>query len=96
MEAPMSREISRETPTLPVTNYSPSVSRAIAWLGDRYLLAKPINGVPRLTPTRRLTALTALTASTARTARAAGAVRAGLWSQTRQPKTSFQRRGPYG
>jgi hypothetical protein len=66
----MSREISRETQTLPVTNYSPSVSRAIAWLGDRYLLANPVNMMPRLIPRRRLTALTASTVLTARAARA--------------------------
>jgi hypothetical protein len=29
--------------SLPVANYSPAVARAVAWLGDRYLLAKPIN-----------------------------------------------------
>jgi hypothetical protein len=29
--------------SLPVANYSPSIARAIEWLGDRYLLAKPIN-----------------------------------------------------
>jgi hypothetical protein len=33
-----------DTPhSLPVANYSPAVARAVAWLGDRYLLAKPIN-----------------------------------------------------
>jgi hypothetical protein len=29
--------------SLPVANYSPAIARAIEWLGDRYLLAKPIN-----------------------------------------------------
>jgi hypothetical protein len=29
--------------SLPVANYSPAITRALAWLGDRYLLAKPIN-----------------------------------------------------
>jgi hypothetical protein len=33
--------------SLPVANYSPAVARAVAWLGDRYLLAKPINMVRR-------------------------------------------------
>ena len=31
---------------LPTVNYSSAVARALAWLGDRYLLAKPINGAP--------------------------------------------------
>jgi len=29
--------------SLPVANYSPAIARAVEWLGDRYLLAKPIN-----------------------------------------------------
>jgi hypothetical protein len=29
--------------SLPVANYSPAIAKALAWLGDRYLLAKPIN-----------------------------------------------------
>jgi hypothetical protein len=29
--------------TLPTANYGSAVARAVAWLGDRYLLAKPIN-----------------------------------------------------
>jgi hypothetical protein len=28
---------------LPVANYGSAVARALEWLGDRYLLAKPIN-----------------------------------------------------
>jgi hypothetical protein len=28
---------------LPVSNYGSAVARAVEWLGDRYLLAKPIN-----------------------------------------------------
>ena len=52
METPMSTDVSREIQTLPVTNYSPAISRAIEWLGDRYLLANPANVVPR----RKLTA----------------------------------------
>jgi hypothetical protein len=27
-------------------NYSPAIARAVEWLGDRYLLAKPINAAP--------------------------------------------------
>lgn len=29
--------------SLPVANYSPAIARAVEWLGDRYLLAKPSN-----------------------------------------------------
>jgi hypothetical protein len=28
---------------LPVSNYASALARALEWLGDRYLLAKPIN-----------------------------------------------------
>ncbi len=36
---------------LPVANYSSAIARAVDWLGDRYLLAKPINAQPtRATP----------------------------------------------
>jgi len=34
-------------PSLPVANYSPAIARAVAWLGDRYLLAQPINAARR-------------------------------------------------
>jgi len=27
----------------PTANYSSAIAKAVAWLGDRYLLAKPIN-----------------------------------------------------
>jgi hypothetical protein len=30
----------------PTANYSSALARAVAWLGDRYLLAKPINAAP--------------------------------------------------
>ncbi len=37
---------------LPTTNYSSAIARAVEWLGDRYLLAKPVNAAPgRVTPT---------------------------------------------
>jgi len=40
--------------SLPVANYSPAIARALDWLGDRYLLAKPINAPrarrPRIAP----------------------------------------------
>jgi hypothetical protein len=29
----------------PLANYSLSIARAIEWLGDRYLLARPMNNV---------------------------------------------------
>lgn len=37
--------------SLPVANYSPAIARAVDWLGDRYLLAQPINAArKRRTP----------------------------------------------
>jgi hypothetical protein len=30
----------------PVANYSSAIAKAVEWLGDRYLLAKPINDAP--------------------------------------------------
>jgi hypothetical protein len=30
-------------PSLPVSNYSSAIARAVEWLGDRYLLATPVN-----------------------------------------------------
>jgi hypothetical protein len=41
----------KQPPTLqspPLANYSSAIARAVEWLGDRYLLARPIN-----TPTHR-------------------------------------------
>ena len=32
---------------LPMANYSSAIARAVEWLGDRYLLAKPIKAAPR-------------------------------------------------
>ena len=29
--------------SLPVANYRSAIARSVAWLGDRYLLAKPIH-----------------------------------------------------
>ena len=29
--------------SLPAANYSSAIARAVSWLGDRYLLARPIN-----------------------------------------------------
>jgi hypothetical protein len=31
--------------SLPLENYSSAIAKAVEWLGDRYLLAKPINSV---------------------------------------------------
>ena len=37
--------------SLPMANYSSAIARAVEWLGDRYLLAKPINiGANHATP----------------------------------------------
>jgi hypothetical protein len=32
---------------LPVVNYRAAIARAVEWLGDRYLLAKPIHAALR-------------------------------------------------
>jgi hypothetical protein len=34
------------TPALPVTDYQDAIAGALAWLGDRYLLARPVNAQP--------------------------------------------------
>ena len=40
---------------LPVSNYGSAVARALEWLGDRYLLAKPINaGMRRRGPSMQI------------------------------------------
>jgi hypothetical protein len=31
---------------LPMANYSSAIARALEWLGDRYLLAKPVKAAP--------------------------------------------------
>jgi hypothetical protein len=36
----------QHTPSLPVANYSSAIAKAVEWLGDRYLLAKPIKMAP--------------------------------------------------
>jgi len=33
-------------PQQPMANYSSAIAKAVEWLGDRYLLAKPINAAP--------------------------------------------------
>ena len=47
---------------LPMANYSPAIARAVEWLGDRYLLAKPINAAPKSRDTGSGTRLTAFAA----------------------------------
>jgi hypothetical protein len=32
---------------LPIANYEPAIARAVRWLGNRYLLAAPINAARR-------------------------------------------------
>lgn len=39
--------IRRNRAALPVTDYRSDFSHARQWLGDRYLLATPINATPR-------------------------------------------------
>jgi hypothetical protein len=39
----MSDRLERPQQHLPVSNYGSAIARAVEWLGDRYLLAKPIN-----------------------------------------------------
>ena len=33
-------------PALPVHDYRPALQCAVSWLGDRYLLAAPVNRLP--------------------------------------------------
>ena len=42
----MSTRQRHESQSLPVANYSSAIAKAVEWLGDRYLLAKPINAEP--------------------------------------------------
>jgi hypothetical protein len=35
-----------DSEALPIANYSSAIAKAVEWLGDRYLLAKPINAAP--------------------------------------------------
>jgi hypothetical protein len=43
----MTNRRSHRSQSLPVANYSPAIARAVEWLGDRYLLAKPMNAALR-------------------------------------------------
>jgi hypothetical protein len=42
----MGRNRNHRHQSLPVSNYNSAIARAVGWLGDRYLLAKPINAQP--------------------------------------------------
>ena len=42
----MPDKINQMLQSLPVANYDPAIASALEWLGDRYLLAKPINAAP--------------------------------------------------
>lgn len=39
----MTQKSNHPLKSLPVANYRSAIARAVEWLGDRYLLAKPIN-----------------------------------------------------
>jgi hypothetical protein len=53
----MSDRLEHSRPRLPVSNYGSAVARAVEWLGDRYLLANPINaGARTRTQPRRMNA----------------------------------------
>jgi hypothetical protein len=43
----MTEKRNQSRKSLPVANYSTAIARAVEWLGDRYLLAKPINSGQR-------------------------------------------------
>ena len=45
-ETQMTTRQAHEPRSLPVENYSSAIAKAVEWLGDRYLLAKPINSAP--------------------------------------------------
>ena len=50
----MTQKQDRTQQSPPVSNYDRALARAVEWLGDRYLLAKPINAhtLPRPEPRR--------------------------------------------
>jgi hypothetical protein len=39
----MDMRLRHDSESLPIANYSSAIAKAVEWLGDRYLLAKPIN-----------------------------------------------------
>jgi hypothetical protein len=47
----MADESIHKVEPIPTANYNSAIAKAVEWLGDRYLLAKPINAAPnRATP----------------------------------------------
>jgi hypothetical protein len=40
------QQTGQEFAAAPVSDYSAAIANAVAWLGDRYLLAKPVNAIP--------------------------------------------------
>ena len=43
---------------LPMANYSSAIARAVEWLGDRYLLAKPFKAAPSRAAVAPISAVT--------------------------------------
>jgi hypothetical protein len=43
----MTEKLNQPLKSLPVANYRSALARAVEWLGDRYLLAKPVNSAHR-------------------------------------------------
>jgi len=43
---------------LPMANYSSAIARAVEWLGDRYLLAKPVKAAPSRVAVAPISAVT--------------------------------------
>jgi hypothetical protein len=39
----MPDKLHQTVPSLPVSNYSSAIAKAVEWLGDRYILAEPVN-----------------------------------------------------
>ncbi len=52
----MSARLPLESQSPPMANYSSAIAKALEWLGDRYLLAKPINSALSSEAQARLTA----------------------------------------
>jgi hypothetical protein len=46
----MSNKLAKKSQPLWVYDYSAAIANAVAWLGDRYLLAKPIKTTPAARP----------------------------------------------
>jgi hypothetical protein len=50
----MSQRRNHAPKSLPVANYRSAIDRAVEWLGDRYLLARPINSAQSRSAANRL------------------------------------------